>query len=132
MRSRLVVPDTKARQLVPHFLTVQGNEGGPTAVGLHRQDESFDQRDATVLSDCAVTRLDAPALTPAFEPPTPELCSLVADQILRGICTVHGRTEKGPDLLTGRLRPKDGNTHATPRVVVQCDRNPPAERPTLR
>jgi hypothetical protein len=44
------------------------------------------------------TRLDASPFTPAFEAATPELCSLIADQVLAGEIPANlavGSAEKG-------------------------------------
>jgi len=62
---------------------------------LERQDESLDERNAPVLTNGAEARREPLAITPVLERITPELLTLVADDVFRvRACVVHGAFEK--------------------------------------
>ncbi len=62
---------------------------------LERQDESLDERNASVLANGAKAGCDPLVVTPILEQVAPELRALVADDIFRiGTRFVHGAFEK--------------------------------------
>ena len=84
VRTRFVVPDLKVLQFVSHLLAASWDQDDSCAERLHGQDEAFQYRDAAMLAHGSESRLDASPFTPALESVTPELCSLIADQVLAG------------------------------------------------
>ena len=56
-------------------------ENDPRTLVLQTQDESFNERNAAVLANCAKTGLDPIAITPILEHAAPELLALIADKV---------------------------------------------------
>jgi hypothetical protein len=100
---------------------------------LSVEDESLDHRDAAALAHGAKPRLDAFAFAPALEAGTPELATLVRDDVLRpGPGQMHRPAQEGPDLDGCRLLLEHGNPHGPAREMIDSHSHPPAERPHLR
>ena len=85
-----------------------------------------------MLLDCAVTSLDAAPTAPAAKALVGELPAVVRDEHLwPGSCPSEGSVEKASDRFRGRLLLEHGESHDSPREVIDSDSNPPAERPAL-
>jgi hypothetical protein len=77
-----VVPIDEQQQLATERRTLHRDRHQASAAVLERQDESLDDGQAAVLADGAEPRADVEAIAPVLEAVTPELPSLVADQVL--------------------------------------------------
>ena len=80
----MIVPTRITPELRLERVYTKCHENDASAFILHTQDESFYERDTSVLANGAEARFDPLANTPLFESIAPELLTLVADDVFRG------------------------------------------------
>ncbi len=107
--SPFVVPDREERKLGPKRSTQERDEHTPSALLLHRPDESLDHSNAAVAANRAEALSDPTAPAPAAERLIGELPALVGDEMARRRSDIaHDSAEEGPDGYGHRLLSKDG------------------------
>ncbi len=77
VRSGTVVPIEEIVQLLDHGGTSQGNEDHTSTPFLHGEDQSLQDRDASVLADSSEALGDSSRLTPVLSFAAVELFSLI-------------------------------------------------------
>jgi len=92
---------------------------------LETQDESFNERDTSVLANGAEAGFDSLAITPILEHAAPELLALVTDDIFRGgTGGMNGAFEEARNRYGCGIVPEGFNAHHASRVVVDDHRYP--------
>ena len=132
MRTRLVIPLHEIADLTTHCFAVGRHHDSSHPFMFHGADESFNYRNAAVLTDSPVARPDALAIEPAFEVIGLEYFVLVANQMLRGGSKRDGLPEKGRERERSRAFWKDGKSNGASRIMVNDNGDPPAKWPALR
>src|SRR5665213_306406 len=101
---------------------------------LQRTDCSFQNRNSAVLADRAKPRLDVLLFAPALVTRGgPKLTTFIANQVFGWHPrSVNHPSQKRPHLDRCRRTPEHGEPHDPPRMMVEHERQPPAERPALR
>ena len=82
MGTVVVVPGRVAAQLVSHRGESERDENPSSALGLHRANKPFDDRDTAVLADRAEPGSDGILAGPVIEGLAEELLALVGDDVL--------------------------------------------------
>lgn len=82
MRPMLVVPSEERSELIAKDSLPHRNLDPASCFVFHGPDESFNNSDASVLPDCAVTWPNLLASAPAFEGTATKDFVLIADQVL--------------------------------------------------
>ena len=128
VRSFLIEPFRKKRQLPVERLATKWHEDPARAFVLETQDESFNERDTPMLADGAEAGCYPLVITPVLEHAAPELLALVADDIFRsGTGGMNGAFEEARNRYGRWIVPEGFNAHHTSRVVVDDRRYPPAK-----
>ena len=127
-----VEPSDKQRELPPKAVATVGDQEAPSALVFDRPDESFDDRETTVLSYGSETLADTFPATPSSERSVAELLALISDQVPRTRSgPLHDSSEESSDSHRRGLLLEHGEAHDPARVVIDDDGDPPAEGPTL-
>ena len=80
----MIEPFLKKRKFPVERLTAKWHEDPARAFVLETQDESFNERDTSVLANSAEAGCDSLTITPILEHAAPELLALVTDDVFRG------------------------------------------------
>ena len=133
MRPVAVIPKDDQLHFKLKRAVSQRHTGFGSPVLFQRSPQAFDDRDAASLADGAKALTDVVTSAPLHEAMTAELLALVRDQV-SGRCTnlANYLTEETMHLLRGRLSAKAREAQDASRVMIQEDRQPPAERPAQR
>ena len=83
VRATLIVPVRETSELLAERVRTKWHQNDAHAFVLERQDESLDERNASVLANGAKAGCDPVVVTPVLERITPELFALVAGDIVR-------------------------------------------------
>lgn len=128
-----VVPIEERSEFSAKILPPPRHDRRPTEeIGLEREDESLDDRNAAVSTDGAVAGLNVLVVAPVAKTVVVELRTAVADQVFRFAADDLNRPpQKGAHGGGGRLLRERGDAQSAAREVND-DGDPPAERPTLR
>ena len=109
--SMLVVPVNEQFEFILESCLAHRDQPATCSLAFHRADEPLDDRDAAVLPNGAEPWLDRPATAPGLEAITPELPSLVTEDVLRRSARdFDGSVEKRLDVFRGREITEDGET----------------------
>jgi len=96
VRATLIIPNRKTRYLLVERVRAQWHQTDARAFVLEAQDESFNERDTSVLANSTEAGRDPLAITPGLERIAPELLALVADKLFwGGTCVDNGAFEEG-------------------------------------
>ena len=129
----VVVPNHKERQFSTKILSAVRDQQLPSALALDRSDHPLDHGDATVLAHGTESRVNSPTRAPCPEALIDELAALIDNEMSRLRSGLpQGSSEKRSDCRGRRLLLEHGEPHNMPGVVINGDRDPPAERPALR
>jgi len=131
VRTLFIEPFREEGQLSPEVSASRGHGDHASAFVLQSSDEPLDHRDTAVFSDGAEARLDARGLAPVLERRAPELATLVGHDVSRFAVLPYRPVEESLHCPGGRLRSVDHQSHDSPGVVVDNDRDPPARWPHL-
>ena len=100
-------------------LAAKWHEDRPCAFVLGTEDESFNERDTSVLANDAEAGCDPLVIAPALERITPELLALDTDDVFRdGTCVVDGAFEEALNGFGRGIVLKCCEAHHTMGVVV--------------
>ena len=111
MWSVLVIPVHEQFEFVLESCLAHRDQRTACSLTFHRPDETLEDRDAAVLPDSAKPWLDRPTTAPGLVAVTPELPSLVTDEVLRRCARESdGSVEKRLDVFRGREITEDGET----------------------
>lgn len=116
------------------FGTAQRDEDSSSAFILDRPDQTFDNGNAAVFADGAVSRrLDALAFHPASEWVAVENAVPITDDVFwRRVRATYRPSQDSAYGATVRTVGKNANAHDAAREMIHDDRQPPTKRPTLR
>ena len=129
----VVEPVLVTNQFTEKPIATQRYQNVTDALGLKRQYEAFDDSDAPVLADLAVTwRLDPFAFDPASERVTVEDAVSVADDVLRLPVPTDGSSQERTELLLRGMVGERSDPHHTAAEVIHNDANPPTKWALLR
>jgi len=128
----MIIPSHETRYLLVERVRAQWHQNNMRTAVLENQDESFNERDTSVLANGAEAGRDPLAITPGFERVAPELLALVADNIFwRGTCLDNGAFEEGLDRYRCGIIPVYRRAHSASGVVINDNHHPPEKRPAL-
>jgi hypothetical protein len=132
VRAILIVPVRKTRELLVERVRVKRYQNDARTAALETQDESFNERDTSVLANSAEAGCDSLTITPILEHAAPELLALITDDVFRGGAgSMNGAFEEARNRYGCGIVPEGFNAHHASRVVVDDHRHPPAKRPAL-
>ena len=95
VRATLIVPVRETSELLAERVRTKWHQNDAHAFVLERQDESLDERNASVLANGAKAGCDPLVVTPILERVAPELRTLVGDEVFRvSTGAIHGTFEK--------------------------------------
>ncbi len=133
VRSVFVVPYDIGSQLTPEIGQTHRHQNPSQVFGLHRADESLNDRQAAVFAHSTKARTNPASFAPPFESGTPKLTALVRDDVFGGPAGCFGRATEKRSHVSGARRPfEDRKSHRLAREMINDERYPPAERPDLR
>ena len=133
MRPVSVIPGDVQRDLPLRRSAIVGNKQSTGTLHLHRPDEALDHGDASMLANNTEALRDAATVAPSPESTTSELLTPVGHKMPRRDLGLTNRAlSERAHRLGGRLLREGLEADDPPGVVIDCDREPPAEGPALR
>ena len=92
----MIIPNRKTRYLLVERVRAQWRQNDARAFVFETQDESFNERDTSVLANSTEAGRDPLAITPGLERIAPKLLALVGDNVFwRGTFVDNGAFEEG-------------------------------------
>ncbi len=132
VRPDLVEPGDVLAQLPLELLKPKGEEQQPDALVLQGANEPLNDGEAAVLPDGSEALADASTATPRLELAGRELRPVVGDQVIRPTAsTTADAVEERRDVSRRGLLGEHRDPHHLPGEVIDDDRDPSAERPSL-
>ena len=134
VRAFAIVPVTPHRQFMSEgYTSKRYSDELSGALGLQGSNQPLNHGDASVPPNRPEPLADAVAPTPPPEGLGDELLAFVGDHVRGGNAGVRDDTIQGTlNSFRRRLFREDGNAHHPSGEVIDDDREPPAEGPTLR
>jgi hypothetical protein len=130
MRAVSVVPIDVQRDRPPEGAAILRNQQSPRTLPLHGPDEAHNQSDAPMFADRGEALRDDSTATPPPESTASELFTLIANQVARRDSSFADcALSEGTRRLGGRLLQEGPEADDASGLMIDDDREPPAERP---